>query len=156
MPTQDLLVIALNWVRCWKAQKQLRIRILFHFEVHYHIHFEVLSNASYHWSESTVQLPVHSIIEHVEQHHWLISHTHIWITQQLNQQLLNPLQRVFVILNLSHKQCSLQLLHVLQLVYLLARSAQYIHKLLVSLFSEWIFKDISNNLLQTLSQSLQS
>jgi len=63
----------------------------------------MLSNTPYDWSECLLELPVNSIIKHVEQHNSLVPDANIAVSLKLNEELLDPVKAIFIICNLSHK-----------------------------------------------------
>ena len=69
--------------------------------IHSDMHLEVLADRADHRLVRGGELPVHSIIKHVEEDDYLISHADLMITEQLNQELLYQIELIFVIRNLS-------------------------------------------------------
>ena len=78
--------------------------------IHRDVHLEVLADRADHWLVRGGELPVHSVIEHVEEDDNLISHADLMITEQLHQELLYPIELIFVVRNLSKEQRTLELL----------------------------------------------
>ena len=83
---------------------------------------KVLSNTSNDWSESLLQLPVDSIVKHVEQNDGLISDADVTVSLELDEQLLNPEKTVFVVSDLSNEQSSLNLLKIFHFLRCLSLS----------------------------------
>jgi len=75
----------------------------------------MLTNVSNDWSECLLQLPVDSIIKHVEQDNSLISNADIAVTLELDQELLNPVEAILVVSYLSNEKGSLDFLKILHL-----------------------------------------
>ena len=59
--------------------------------IHCNMHLKVLADCADHRLVCGGELPVHAIIEHVEEHDNLISDTDLMITEQLHEELLYPL-----------------------------------------------------------------
>ena len=83
---------------------------------------KVLSNTSNDWSESLLQLPVDSIVKHVEQNDGLISDADVTVSLELDEQFLNPEKTVFVVSDLSNEQSSLNLLKIFHFLRCLSLS----------------------------------
>jgi hypothetical protein len=49
----------------------------------------MLADASYYWFESTRKLPINAVIEHVKNNDRFIAHFDVFVTKQLNKDLLN-------------------------------------------------------------------
>ena len=92
------------------------------------IYLEVLPNASYDRSESTLHLPIDAIVEHIEKNDGLISHKDVLISKQLDQNLLDEFKRVTVLVDLRHKEVSLQLLYELNFLDLLVAAPESFDK----------------------------
>ena len=81
-----------------------------------YINNKMLANTPYNWSESLLQLPIDSIIKHVQEHNSLVPDPNITIALKLYKELLNPIKAILVISNLSYKKSSLDFLKVLHLL----------------------------------------
>ena len=75
-----------------------------------HINNKMLANTPYNWSECLLQLPIDPIIEHVQEHYRLVPNPNIAVALKLYKQLLNPIEAILVISNLSNKKSSLDFL----------------------------------------------
>jgi hypothetical protein len=76
----------------------------------------MLSDTPDHWSKGLLELPVNTIVEHVEQHDSLVSDANIAVSLKLNEQFLDPIEPILVISDLGHKEGSLDLLKILHLL----------------------------------------
>jgi len=65
---------------------------------------EMLTNATNGWSECLQQLPIDSIVKHVQQNNRLISDANVWVTLELNQKFFYPIKAFLVIGNLGYKK----------------------------------------------------
>lgn len=65
--------------------------------IHRDVHLEVLADGADNRFVRGGELPVHSIIKHVKEDDYLVSHADLMITQQLNEELLYPIELIFVI-----------------------------------------------------------
>lgn len=108
---------------------------------------EVLTNTPNNWSEGLLQLPVNSIIEHVEEDDRLISDTDITVSLELDQQFLDPVESVFVICDLSNEKSSLDLLKIFILL-LDVSLTKLIDVLLVHCLIEWELTDVDDDFAQ--------
>ena len=92
--------------------------------------FEVLANTAYDRSESTLHLPVQTVIKHIQKDNCLVSHENVLMPEELYEYLLDQLQRWFVVTDLSNKKVPLELLNELDLLNLLTTSKGF-YKLLI-------------------------
>ena len=96
-----MMVVALDWGRSSESQEDCRLISLNFLDDN--VYIEVLSNASYDWSKSLLQLPIEAIIKHVQKDNRLISNANITVTLQLNKEFLNPVKTYFVVCDLSNE-----------------------------------------------------
>ena len=71
------------------------------------VNTQMLTHTTNYGSESFRDLPVYSIIEHVEKDNDGISDSDITVTLKLDEKLLNPVECLFVVGNLGHKKSAL-------------------------------------------------
>ena len=95
----------------------------------------MLADASNDRAERALHLPVHAIVQHIEQYNGLITNEDVTIAEQLHEYFLNQLERFSVIIDLSDEQIALQLLYQLDLFCLLT-TTEIVHKLVVLLLAE--------------------
>lgn len=113
---------------------------------------EMLSNAPDDGSEGLGELPVNTIIQHVQENNGLISDWNLTVALELNQKLLNPVKSFLVVGNLSHEKSSLDFLKIFHFLLGLSWS-EFINILFVHLFVEWEFFDVDNNFWQSLGKT---
>lgn len=151
MPSQYRRVLTHYWRRSTKTKEYLRRRLLrFVYDA---LDNEVLPNRSNSRSECLKQLPVNSVIEHIQQNYCLVTNAHVTISKQLNEKFLNPVQSLLIICNLSYKERSLNLFQIFSFLLKLPLS-EFIYKFLIALFIEWELFDVDNNLGQSHCKTL--
>lgn len=74
----------------------------------------MLPDTSDHGSEGLLELPVKSIIEHVEQDYSLVSNCDISITLELDQKPFDPSESFSIICDLCNKQSPLDFFKIFQ------------------------------------------
>ena len=110
------------------------------------VHLEVLADRADHWLVRGGELPVHSIVKHVEEDDDLVSDADLMITEQLHEELLYPLELSFVIRNLSKEQGTLELLKKFLGFESLA-ATEFVNILYVGLLSECVLVNVEVHLL---------
>ena len=146
-----MLIRPFDWWRRSKSQKYLRI-YGFWILVDETLNDEMLTNRSYRWSECLKQLPIDTIIEHVEQNDGLVTNAHIIIPHKLNKKLFNPVKTFFIICNLCNKKWPLNLLKMLHFLLKLP-SSKFIYESLVACLIEWELLNIHNDFREGHSKS---
>jgi hypothetical protein len=68
----------------------------------------MLAYTSHDGFEGTGELPVNSIVEHIENNDCLVSHLYVFVAQKLDKNFLDPEKLVFVLLDLRHEEGSLE------------------------------------------------
>ena len=66
MPSEEMSIVTHNWGWCTKTQKDLWAPCRQLSLLNYHIDNKMLANTSHNRSESLLQLPIDSIIEHIQ------------------------------------------------------------------------------------------
>ena len=66
VPSQKVVVVAIDWRWGSEAQEDLRIFAVFLIFLNDDVNYEMLANTSNYWPESLLQLPVNTVVEHVE------------------------------------------------------------------------------------------
>mmetsp|Transcript_88 Transcript_88/g.171 ORF Transcript_88/g.171 Transcript_88/m.171 type:complete len:266 (+) Transcript_88:3971-4768(+) len=117
VPRKQVLVVPLDGRGRAQAHEDLEVlaRLLVML-LHHHVHDEVLAHAPDDRAEGLLELPVHPVIEHVEEHDGAVPDPDVAVALQLNQQLLYPIEAVSVVSDLGHEERPLDLLHVLHLL----------------------------------------
>ena len=105
----------------------------------------MLTNASNNGPKCLLQLPINTIIKHIEQDNSLISDTNITISLKLNKKLFNPVKTIAIVSNLGNEQCSLDLFKVLHLLLGISLS-ELVGILMVHLLVEWKLLDVHDHL----------
>ena len=95
--------MSLYWRWCSKSKEDLRV-YSFWVLVHYALNNEMLAHAPNSWTECLKQLPVNSIVKHVEEHDRLVSDAHVTVTHKLNEKLLDPVKTLCIISDLRYKK----------------------------------------------------
>ena len=71
------------------------------------VNTQMLTHTTNYGSESFRDLPVYSVVEHVEEDNDCISDSDIAVTLKLDEKLLNPVECLLVVSNLGHKKSAL-------------------------------------------------
>jgi hypothetical protein len=129
-----------------QADEDLRVFVLRKVMIHGNVHLEVLADRADHRLVRGGELPVHSIVKHVEEDDDLVSDADLMITEQLHEELLYPLELSFVIRNLSKEQGTLELLKKFLGFESLA-ATKFVNILYVGLLSECVLVNIEVHLL---------
>mmetsp|Transcript_20325 Transcript_20325/g.19275 ORF Transcript_20325/g.19275 Transcript_20325/m.19275 type:complete len:218 (+) Transcript_20325:531-1184(+) len=119
------------------------------------VDFEVLAYAADDGDEGAGELPVHSIIQHIEEDYGLVSDAHFVVAEELDEQLFDPLEGVLVVRDLGHEQGALDVLQQLDLLHLLPPS-ELLHELVEGLLIEWVFGDVGSHLLEAVGETLDA
>lgn len=114
--------------------------------IHRDVHLEVLAHSADHRLVRGGELPVHSVIKHVEEDDNLISHADLMIAEQLHEELLYPIELSFVVRNLSKEQRTLELLKKFLRFGNLA-ATKFVNILYVGLLCECVLVNVEVHLL---------
>lgn len=146
MPCEDGLVDVRDGGGTAQADENLRVLVFRKVMIHGDVYLKVLADCTDHWLMGGGELPVHTIVKHVEEDDNLVSHTDLMITEQLHEELLYPLELTFVIRNLSKEQGTLELLKKFLGFESLAPT-EFVNILIVGLLSECILVNVEVHLL---------
>lgn len=73
MPLENLLVLSLDWRGCKHAEEKLAVAVLLVVEVSKDVDLEMHTDAADNWPEGLLELPVDTIVEHVEKDGGLVA-----------------------------------------------------------------------------------
>ena len=146
MPCKDGLIDVWDGGGTAQADENLRVLVFRKVMIHGDVHLEVLADRADHWLVRGGELPVHSIVEHVEEDDNLVSDADLMITEQLYEELLYPLELIFVIRNLSKEQGTLELLKKF-LGFESLTATEFVNILNVGLLSECVLVNVEVNFL---------
>jgi len=146
VPCEDGLVDVWDGGGTAQADENLRVLVFCKVVIHGNVHLEVLADCADHRLVRGGELPVDSIVEHVEEDDNLVSDADLMITEQLHEELLYPLELSFVIRNLSKEQGTLELLKKFLGFESLA-ATEFVNILNVGLLSECVLVNVEVHLL---------
>jgi len=73
VPLENLLVLSLDWRGCKHAEEKLAVAVLLVVEVSEDVDLEMHTDAADNWPEGLLELPVDTIVEHVEKDGGLVA-----------------------------------------------------------------------------------
>ena len=89
MPREQMSIIPTN--RGWRPKSQEYLGIWGDGTPGYNnIDGEVLAHTADNWAECLLELPVHTVVKHVQEHNGLVTDGNLTVTLQLDEQFLNP------------------------------------------------------------------
>jgi len=146
VPCEDGLIDVWDGGGTAQADENLGVLVFRKVMIHGNVHLEVLADCADHWLVRGGELPVDSIVEHVEEDDNLVSDADLMITEQLHEEFLYPLELSFVIRNLSKEQGTLELLKKF-LGFESLTATEFVNILNVGLLSECALVNVEVHLL---------
>tara|TARA_B110001450_G_C17576067_1_gene462883 strand:+ start:478 stop:1101 length:624 start_codon:yes stop_codon:yes gene_type:complete len=150
-----VVVVAIDWRWSSESKENLRVVSMLLVLLNDDVDDKVLSNTSNDWSKGLLQLPVNSIVEHVEQYYGLISDANVTVSLELDEQLFNPEKTVLVVCDLSNEQGSLDLFKIFHFLGCLSLS-ELCSIFLIHFLMEWELFDVDNDFGESGAQSNNS